>query len=123
MYIRKISTDDNDTYFFALNADVTKNVRRRVRSKVVNGKGPWINQIVPTFNRLCVSYRGFIMLLMPAFKLRPSLNYAKQKVKELVIINIKSGKTKATRRNTDTPKVGVPHRQSNLGISPQSLLD
>ena len=26
-------------------------------------------------------------------------------------------------RNTDTPKVGVPHRQSNLRISPQSLLE
>ena len=28
-----------------------------------------------------------------------------------------------TRRNTDAPKVGVPHRRSNLGISPQSLLE
>ena len=27
------------------------------------------------------------------------------------------------RRNTDAPKVGVPHRRSNLGISPQSLLE
>ena len=109
--------------FLSFDTDVTKNVRRRVRSKVVKGKGPGINQIVPTFNRLCVSYRSFDPLLMLVFKLRSSLNYAKQKVKELVTINIKSGKTKVTRRNTDTPKVGVPHRQSNLGISPQSLLD
>ena len=26
-------------------------------------------------------------------------------------------------RNTDAPKVGVPHRRSNLEISPQSLLE
>ena len=26
-------------------------------------------------------------------------------------------------RNTDAPKVGVPHRPSNLEISPQSLLE
>ena len=26
-------------------------------------------------------------------------------------------------RNTDAPKVGVPHRQSNLRISPQSPLE
>ena len=28
-----------------------------------------------------------------------------------------------TRRNTDASKVGVPHRRSNLEISPQSLLE
>ena len=28
-----------------------------------------------------------------------------------------------TRRNTDAPKVGVPHRRGNLGNSPQSLLE
>ena len=27
------------------------------------------------------------------------------------------------RRNTDAPKVRVPHRRSNLGISPQSRLE
>ena len=27
------------------------------------------------------------------------------------------------RRNIDAPKVGVPHQRSNLGISPQSLLE
>ena len=108
---------------FSFNTNATKNVRRQVRSKVVKGKGPWINQIVPTFDRLCVSYYGLNALLMPAFKLRPSLNCAKQKIKELVAINSKYGKTEMTGRNTDTPKVGVPYRRSNLGISPQFLLD
>ena len=49
------------------------------------------------------------MLLMLALKLRPSLNCAKYKIKELVIINIKSGKTETMGRNTDAPKVGVSH--------------
>ena len=77
MYKSKINTDEDNTYFFALNTNLTKNVRGRVRSKVVEGKGPGINQIVPAFDRLCVSDRGFDALLMPALKLRPSLNCAK----------------------------------------------
>ena len=35
--------------------------------------------------------------------------------------NIK--KLETTGRNTDAPKVRVPHRRSNLEISPQSLLE
>ena len=72
--------------FFSFNANITKDVRRRVRSKVVEGKGPGINQIVPAFDRLCVSDRGFDALLMPTLKLRPPLNYAKLKTKESAII-------------------------------------
>ena len=72
--------------FFSFNANITKDVRRRVRSKVVEGKGPGINQIVPAFDRLYVSNRGFDALLMPALKLRLSLNCAKLKTKELVMI-------------------------------------
>jgi len=108
---------------FSFNTDATKDVRRQVKSKVVKGKGPGINQIVPTFNRISVSYRGFNTLLMPTLKLRPSLNCAKQKIKELAIINNKSGKTEMAGRNTDAPKVKVPQRRSKLEISPQSLLD
>ena len=63
--------------FFALNANVTKNVRRQVRSKVIKGKGPGINQIVPALNCLCVPDCGFDALLVPALKLRPSLNCTK----------------------------------------------
>ena len=63
--------------FFSFNTNVTKNVRRRVGSKVVEGKGAGINQIVLALNRLCVSDRGFDALLMPVLKLRPPLNCAK----------------------------------------------
>ena len=87
MYMKRTNTEDDSAYFFfSFNANITKDVRRRVRSKVVEGKGPGINQIVPAFDRLCVSNRGFDALLMPALKLRPSLNYAKLKTKELVMI-------------------------------------
>ena len=123
MYKSKINTDEDNTYFFALNTNLTKNVRGRVRAEVVKGEGPGINQVIPVLNHLSVPDCGFNALLVPALKLRPSLNYAKQKIKEFVAINSKYGKTETTGRNTDTPKVGVPYRRSNLGISPQSLLD
>ena len=38
-------------------------------------------------------------------------------------ITASTTKLKTTGRNTDAPKVGVPHRRSNLRISPQSLLE
>ena len=63
--------------FFSLNTDVTKNVRGRVRTKVVEGEGLGINQVVPALNRLSVPDCGFDALLVPALKLRPSLNCAK----------------------------------------------
>ena len=39
-----------------------------------------------------------------------------------MIANIKR-KLETMGRNTDAPKVGFPHRRSNLGMSPQSLLE
>ena len=59
---------------------------------------------------------------MPTFELRPSLHCLKQKAKESVMITANKTKLKTMGRNIDAPKVGVPHRQSNLEISPQSLL-
>ena len=63
--------------FFSLNANLTKNVKGRVRTEVVKGKGLGINQVVPVLNHLNVPDCGFNALLMPALKLRSSLNYAK----------------------------------------------
>ena len=60
---------------------------------------------------------------MPAFKLRPSLHNSKRKAKKSVTITVNTTKLKSARRNTNAPKVGVPHQRSNLEISPQSLLE
>ena len=60
---------------------------------------------------------------MPAFKLRLSLYNSKRKAKESVTITVNTTKLKSVGRNTNAPKVEVPHQRSNLEISPQSLLE
>ena len=72
--------------FFVLNTDLMKNVRRRVRTEVVESEGPGVNQVVPVLNRLSVPDRSFDAFLVPALKLRPSLNCTKQETKELAIL-------------------------------------
>ena len=59
---------------------------------------------------------------IPTLELRPPLYCTKQE-KESVMITANIRKLETTRRNTDAPKIGVPHQRSNLGISPQSLLE
>ena len=63
---------------FAFNAKLTKNERRRVRTEIVKCKRPGVNQFVPVFNRLSVPDCSLYAFLIPALKLRPSLNYTKQ---------------------------------------------
>ena len=71
-----ILTNSILTLFF-FNVKTAQNVGRRVGTKVIEGKGPWIYQVVPTFDRQGVFYRLLNTLLMPAFELRPSLNCTK----------------------------------------------
>ena len=68
---------------FSFNTKLTKNVRRRVRTEVVKCKRSGVNQFVPALNRLSVPDRSLDAFLIPALKLRPSLNYAKQRNKEV----------------------------------------
>ena len=63
--------------FFALNTDLTKNIRGQVRTEVVKGEGSGINQVFLVLNRLSVPDCGFNALLVPALKLRPSPNCAR----------------------------------------------
>ena len=108
---------------FSFDVDAAQDVGRRVKTKVIEGKGPRIYQIVPIFNHQGVFYRLLNTRLMPAFEFRLSLNCAKQEAKESVTITANTTKLKKMGRNTDAPKVGVPYQRSNLGISPQSLLE
>ena len=103
---------------FSLDVDAAQDVGRRVKTKVIEGKGPRIYQIVPIFDHQGVFYRLLNTRLMPAFEFRLSLNCAKQEAKESVTITANTTKLKKMGRNTDAPKVGVPYQRSNLGISP-----
>ena len=67
----------------------------------------------PNFQSLGRIYRLLNTLLMPAFELRPSLNCTKQEANESVMVTANTTKLETTKRNTDAPKVGVPHRRSN----------
>ena len=62
---------------FALNSDLTKNVRRRIRIEVVESEGLGINQVVPVLDHLSVPDCSFNALLVLTLKLRPSLNCTK----------------------------------------------
>ena len=108
---------------FSFDVDAAQDVGRWVKTKFIEGKGPRIYQIVPTFDHQGVFYCLLNACLMLAFKLRPSLHCTKQKEKESVTITKNTTKLKMTGRNTDAPKVGVPHWRNNLGISPQFLLE
>ena len=102
----------------SFNVDAAQDVGRRVKTKVIEGKGPRIYQIVPIFDHQGVFYRLLNTRLMPAFEFRLSLNCTKQEAKESVTITANTTKLKKMGRNTDAPKVGVPYQRSNLGISP-----
>ena len=62
---------------FALNSDLTKNVRRRIRTEVVESEGPGINQVIPVLDHLSVPDCSFNALLVLALKLKPSFNCTK----------------------------------------------
>ena len=62
----------------------------------------------------------FNMTLVLAFEFKPSLNCIKKK--RGYGRPFKPNKNQQTMRSIDAPKFGVPHRQSNLGISPQASL-
>ena len=68
---------------FAFNTKLTKNKRRRVRTEIVKCKRPGVDQLVPAFNRLSVPDRSLYAFLVPALQSRPSLNYTKQRNKEV----------------------------------------
>ena len=109
------------TLFF-FNAKTSQDIGGWVRTKIIEGKGPWIYQVVPIFNRQGVLNGLLNTLPIPTLELRPPLYCTKQE-KESVMITANIRKLETTRRNTDAPKIGVPHQRSNLGISPQSLLE
>ena len=60
----------------------------RFWSKAIEGKGPWVHEIVPTLNCTCVINGLLHLLLVPTFQFRPSLNYAKQEVGESVATTV-----------------------------------
>ena len=45
-----------------------------------------------------------------------------KKKREVTDDQLRQNRNQQTMKNIDAPKCGVPHRRSNLGISPQALL-
>ena len=95
------------TLFF-FNAKTSQDVGGWVRTKIIEGKGPWIYQVVLIFNRQGVLNGLLNTLPIPTLELRPPLYCTKQE-KESVMITANIRKLETTRRNTDAPKIGVPH--------------
>ena len=65
------------TLFF-FNTKSSQNVGGWVRTKIVEGEGPRIYQVVLALNRQGVLYGFFNVLPIPALELGPSLYYTKQ---------------------------------------------
>ena len=59
---------------FSFDVDAAQDVGRWVKTKFIEGKGPRIYQIVPTFDQQGVFYCLLNTRLMPTFELRLSLN-------------------------------------------------
>ena len=60
----------------------------RFWSKAIEGKGPWVHEIVPTLNCTCVINGLLHSLLLPAFEFGSSFNCAKQEVEESVATTV-----------------------------------
>ena len=67
---------------FSFNIEITQDEGGRFWSKTVEGKGPWVYEIVPALNCTRVINGLLHSFLVPAFQFRPSLNCAKQEVGE-----------------------------------------
>ena len=73
---------------FSFNFEITQDEGGRFWSETVEGKGPWVHKIVPALNHLRVINGLLHLLLVPAFEFGPSLNCAKQEVKESVATTV-----------------------------------
>ena len=86
---QKISIEEPNTLSFFLQFQDCADEGRRLRLKAIEGKSPWIHKIIPVLNRSLVFDCLVHALLIPALKFGPSLNCAKQEVKELVVVMVK----------------------------------
>ena len=105
---------------FSFDIKISQDKGRGLWTKTVKRKGPWVHEVVPTLNRACVINSLLHSLFVPALQLRPSLSCAKRETGESIATTVNKIKLKVTKRNIDTPKVGVHHRQCNLRSSPQT---
>ena len=79
---------------FSFNFKTAQDEGRRLRPEAVEGKSPWVYKIVPVLNCLRVFDCFLHTPLITALKFGPSLNYAKQKVKELMAVMVNATKLK-----------------------------
>ena len=73
---------------FSFNIEITQDEGGRFWSKTVEGKGPWVYEIVPALNCTRVINGLLHSLLVPTFEFGLSLNYAKQELEESVATTV-----------------------------------
>ena len=78
MYIRESILTNLPLTFFYLNINIAQDEGGRLGTKAIEGESPWVHKIVPVLNWLCVFDRLLHTLPVPALKLGPSFNCAKQ---------------------------------------------
>jgi len=73
---------------FSFNNEITQDEGGRFWSKIVEGKGPWVHEIVPALNCTHIINGLLHSFLVPALKFGLPLNCAKQEVEESVAITV-----------------------------------
>jgi len=94
VYIKKSVLTNLTLTLFFFNFKIAQDESRRLRPEAVEGKSPWVHKIVLVLNRLRVFDCFLHTLLIPTLKFGPSLNWAKQKVKESVAVTVNTTKLK-----------------------------
>ena len=82
--MRKQVLTNSTLTLFSFNFEVAQDEGRRVQLEAIQGESTWVHKIVPALNILCVLDCLLHTLVIPTLKFRPSLNCAKQEVKESV---------------------------------------
>ena len=92
-YIRKLVLTNLPLTLFSFNFKIVQDEGRRLWPEAIKGKSLWAHKIALILNCLRVFDCLLHAPLIPALKFGPSLNCAKQEVKELVAIMVKRNKT------------------------------
>ena len=82
-HFKKKNMDEPTLTLFFFNIQVSYDKSKWFRTKAIEGKSLWIHQIVKVLDRLCVLDCVLNTSLVPTFELGSSLNYTRQRAKEL----------------------------------------
>ena len=86
--MRKSALTSLELTLFSFNIEITQDEGERFWSKTIEGKCPWVHEIIPALNCTHVINGLLHLLLVPAFEFGPSFNCSKQEVEELATTTI-----------------------------------